>query len=323
MTAKQAKAPAKKQSSNTARPPRRLKKPQYNSFRLHKKIKVHYQPIAKVRSVLRASLAIVKKQPRVFAGIVIVYIVLGLVLVRNFQSLFDLPSIKSTLGEYYDGATGKTVASLALFGVLISSGNTSGATANASVYQTIITLMTALAVVWVVRHHAVAYRLRIRDGFYRGMYPLIPLIGVLMVISLQLIPLAVAGWLYSTVIVGGIAVAAIEVVLWAILILLLATLSLYMVTSSIFALVIVTLPDMTPLRALRSARQLVLHRRWQVVRHVIAFCLLSVCVLGLVMLPFLLWLTAIAEWVFFVLSACLAVWAVVYVYSLYTELLHE
>ncbi len=323
MVAKQAKKPAKKQTSNAARPPRRLKKPQYSSFKLHKKIKVHYKPIAKVRTVMRASIAIIRKQPRVFTGIVIVYIVLGLVLVRNFQTLLDLPSIKSALGEYYDGSTGKAAASLALFGVLIGSSGASGVSANASVYQTIITLMTALAVVWVVRHHAVAYRLRIRDGFYRGMYPLVPLIGVLMVISLQLSPLAVAGWLYSTVIVGGIAVAAVEVVLWFILILLLTTLSLYMVISSLFALIIVTLPDMTPMRALRSARQLVLHRRWQVVRHCIVFCILSVCALGLVMLPFLLWLTAIAEWVFFVLSACLAVWAVVYVYSLYTELLHE
>ena len=297
--------------------------PQYASFRMHKKIKVHQRPIAKVRGVFRASFGIIKKQPRVFGGIVVVYIVLGLVLVRNFQSFLDLPSIKNALGEYYPGASGKAAASLALFGALIGSGTTGGVDANASVYQTIITLMTGRAAIWVVRHHAVKYRLRVRDGFYRGMYPLVPLIGVLMVISLQLIPLAVAGWLYSTVIVGGIAVAAVEVTAWLLFIILLAVLSLYMTTSSIFALVIVTLPDMTPLRALRSARQLVLHRRWQVIRHIAVFVFCAIIILGLVMLPFLLWFTAVAEWVFFVLSACLAMWAVVYMYSLYTELLHE
>ena len=89
------------------------------------------------------------------------------------------------------------------------------------------------------------------------MYPLIPFILVLLVCCLQLLPLIIGSSLYSLVVSNGIAVQPIEKFVWALLFASLALLSLYMITSSLFALYISTLPDMTPMKALRSARELV------------------------------------------------------------------
>ncbi len=50
---------------------------------------------------------------------------------------------------------------------------------------------------------------------------------------------------------------------------LLAMLTLIYVKSSLFALYIVTLPDMTPMKALRSARELARYRRWTVLRKIL------------------------------------------------------
>ena len=71
----------------------------------------------------------------------------------------------------------------------------------------------------------------------------------------------------------------------------LALLSLYMICSSLFALYIVTLPNVTPMKALRSARQLVLHRRFLVLRKIL-FMPLALLVLGaIIMIPLIIFLT--------------------------------
>jgi hypothetical protein len=164
---------------------------------------------------------------------------------------------------------------------------------------------------------------RVRDTYYRGMYPLVPFILVLMVIALQLVPLLVGSTVYSLVINNGIAVLFIEKLLWALLYALLALLSLYMISSSLFALYIVTLPDMTPLKALRSARELVRYRRWTVLRKVLCLPLILLVAAAIIMLPIIVWLTPLAKWIFFLLTMSSLVAVHAYMYTLYRELLNE
>ena len=54
-----------------------------------------------------------------------------------------------------------------------------------------------------------------------------------------------------------IAIGALEKAIWWIFLGLTGLLSAYMISSSVFALFISTLPNMTPMKALRSARNLV------------------------------------------------------------------
>ena len=111
--------------------------------------------------------------------------------------------------------------------------------------------------------------------------------------------------------------------MWGLLLLLLVIWSFYMITSSIFAIYIATLPDVRPMQALRSARGLVRHRRWLVMRKVL-FMPLALLIIGIVvMLPVIFLLPVLAELIFFLLSMSALVLAHAYMYIFYRELIRE
>lgn len=311
-----------KVSIDNKKNPRMLKKPTYKSFKVHKKIKPAQPKLPSAYSLLRKTISIIKSNQKLFAGITAVYVLLTLILVRGFSSGIDLVGIKESLPEVYNGQVGLAGTTFTLLGSLFTSG--SGATTSeGSVYQSILLIIVSLATIWGLRQVTSGQKPRVKDTFYKGLYPLVPLILVLLVIGLQLVPMAVGGWLYSVVIVGGIAGALIEIVLWISLVFLLVLLSLYMISSSLFSLYIVTLPDMTPMRALRSARQLVKYRRWTIIRKILFLPIVLLLVSAIFMLPFILLLPVIAAWVFFVISLFSWIFTLCYMYMLYRELLNE
>lgn len=302
--------------------PRMVKKPVYTSFKVHKKIKPVQPKLPTAYSLFRKTIGLLSDNRKLFAGITAVYVLLTLILVRGFSSGINLASVKETLPEVYGGDIGLVGTTFTLFGTLLSSGN-GATTSEGSVYQSMLLIIVSLATIWGLRQVTSGKTPRVRDTFYKGLYPLVPLVLVLLVIGLQLIPMAIGGWLYSAVVVGGIAGTAAEKVLWIVLVFLLVVLSLYMVSSSLFALYIVALPDMTPMRALRNARQLVLHRRWTVLRKILFLPLSLLILSGVIMLPFILLLPAIAAWIFLILSLFGWIVALAYMYLLYRELLNE
>jgi hypothetical protein len=232
-------------------------------------------------------------------------------------------TLKHTLDQASAGHIDALASGLSVFALLVgSAGNNSNPTAGA--YQLFLALMASLAIIWALRQVlAGTKKVRIRDTYYRGMYPLVPFILVLIVIALQLVPLLVGSTVYSLVINNGIAVLTVEKLVWALLYAVLALLSFYMVSSSLFALYIVTLPDMTPLKALRSARELVRYRRWTVLRKILCLPIILLAVAAVIMLPIIVWLTALAQWVFFLLTMFSLVGVHAYMYVLYRELLNE
>lgn len=305
--------------SRTTPTPRRLKTPRYKTFRLSKRIK-HPKAIPSSWKISKQAAKLLWQHRRLIIGITLIYGVLNIILVRGFSGSTDVNGLKDGLNQIFSGNWGHFASSLTVFALLITSaGNTSSSTGGT--YQLLLVIVISLAIIWTLRQVLAGNKVRIRDGFYRGMYPFIPFVLVLLVIGLQLIPLLVGSTLYSTVINNGIAVFAIEKFFWGLLFFLLALLSLYMICSSIFALYIVTLPDMTPMKALRSARELVRLRRWTILRKILFLPLVLLIVAAIIMIPIIAFATPLAQWLFFVLTM-LAVAAVhAYMYTLYRELL--
>jgi hypothetical protein len=255
-------------------------------------------------------------------GITLVYGLLNLVLVQGLAGHTDVKSLKDSLNQAFTGHLGSVGSSLSVFAVLVSSaGNGSSQTAGA--YQLFLGLITSLAVIWALRQLLAGKKIRIRDAYYKGMHPLIPFIFVLLVIGLQLIPLLIGSTLYSLVVSNGIAIGFAEKAFWALLYLVLAGVSFYLLSSSLFALYIVTLPDMTPMKALRSARELVRSRRWAVLRKIFWLPVVLLAVAALIMVPIIIFLTALAQWIFFLLTMLALVTVHTYMYGLYRELLNE
>jgi hypothetical protein len=94
-----------------------------------------------------------------------------------------------------------------------------------------------------------------------------------------------------------------------------------MVSGSVFALYIVTLPDIQPRQALRSAKDLVSFRRLVILRKFLFLPILILVVMGLIIVPLILYASAIVPAVFYVLSVLALLFVHTYLYSLYRGML--
>lgn len=275
-----------------------------------------------VLKLTQAPARLLWQHKRLFGGIAIVYGLLNLVLVQGLAASTDVSSLKDELNQVFTGNFGSLASSLGVFVVLVgSAGNGSSETAGA--YQFFLWLVVSLAVIWALRQVLAGKAIRIRDAYYHGMYPLVPFVLVLLVIGLQLLPALIGSALYGTVVTNDIAISGLEQMLFLVIFVALTGVSLYLLASSLFALYIITLPDMTPLKALRSARGLVKGRRLLVLRKILWLPLVLLLAAAIIMLPIIIWLTPLAQWVFFVLTMLGLVAIHAYMYNLYRELLNE
>lgn len=301
--------------------PRRLKPSKYRTFKLRGRIKRRVK-LPNVWQLTRQSALTLWRHKKLFVGITLIYGLLNVLLAQGLSGGSDISTLKQVLNQAFTGHFAGLASGFSVFIVLVgSAGNNTSPTAGA--YQFFLALIASLALIWALRQVLAGSNIRIRDAYYRGTYPLVPFVLVLAVVGLQLIPLLIGSSLYSLVTSNGIAVYFVEKFLWGLLYLLLALLSLYMISSSLFALYIVTLPDMTPMKALRSARQLVRYRRWVVLRKIICLPVILLVVAAIIMLPIIIWLTPLAQWVFFLLTMFSLAAVHSYMYTLYRELLNE
>jgi hypothetical protein len=294
--------------------------PAHRTLRLSKKKLKQPQSIPSAWQLLKDTTSILKNNKKLFFGIAILNAVIAFLFIRGLSSSFDLVDVKHNVTDLVEGQSGKLYTAVAVFGYLVTTASSS-VSDKASVYQLVWTVVTTLAIIWAVRQIKSGEKPRIRDTYYKGMYPLIPFVLVVIVICVQLIPLLFGNLIYATILQNGIAVSVLEKFLWFLLFMVLALLSAYMLISSLFSLYIVTLPDMTPLRALRSARELVLHRRLAISLRIIALPLIVLLVGALIFIPLIIFAAPVVEIIFLLLTGIGLIFIHTYMYLLYRSLL--
>ena len=316
----------KKQSTQAASSPtpRRLAVPKriwYKplTWRNHPPVPA-YKPLPKARVLFVVVLKQLWVHRLLFGGIVLIYGLLNILLVRGLSGSSDVTNLKSALDGVTHGFGGRVTNSFTTFLTLLTTSG-SGDTATSGVYQSVLLIICSLAFIWALRQTLAKNMVRVRDGFYQGMYPLVPFVLTFMLLGVQLLPFGIGAGLYSVVIGNGIAIHIWEKALWLLLFVGLAAWSLRMITASIFALYIATLPDMTPMRAYRSARELVYGRRLLVWRKLIFLPVMLLLLAVLIELPLIFFVTPVAEWVFFGLSMAALPVVHSYLYGLYREML--
>ena len=94
-----------------------------------------------------------------------------------------------------------------------------------------------------------------------------------------------------------------------------------MLSSSVFSVYIVTLPDMHPRRALKSAKNLVKFRRWAIMRRLIYLPIFILVAMGILVIPLILYATFLVVPVFYTLSVFSLLFVHVYLYTFYRELI--
>lgn len=306
--------------------PRRKQLPTYSSFRFRKKIKAKvYKPLPSAWALWKTSLSFLWRNKRTIAIFLAVYAVLYIVFVRGLSGGVNLGELKDSLKEDSSTVTG-VLSSITLFGVLLSTSNAT-ASESASLYQSILLILGSLAFIWLLRQlsGANAKAIRVRDSFYQGMRPLVPFLIILLVIALEFLPMSIGGFILNTISANGVAGSGAEVFAVVLVSLLLAILSLYLVSGSIAALYIVTLPNMEPVKALRASHQMLLMHRWSVIRKfllLIGFLFISG---ALIFIPLLLIIPSSAAWISeYIFFACsITAFAIfhIYMYNLYKSLL--
>lgn len=153
----------------------------------------------------------------------------------------------------------------------------------------LLQLLFWLGFIWLVRHAYARKATTLRETMYLSGSALVPTILGILIICVQALP-GIIGLVFGATIFKDWGLdTAIQSSFFALLALLLITLSAYLIVSGLVALQIVALPGSYPMRALRDARTLVAGRRLATLRKYLIVPLL-IAVLWLALLMPFVWL---------------------------------
>ncbi len=278
------------------------------------------------------------RRKTVYGYVVLVYGVLVAIFVGlASQDLYTTLSetLKETSGEVFSGDVGQVGQA----GLLLLAGMTGSLTETLSevqqLYAVIFGLMAWLTTVWLLRAQLAGQRPRFRDALYSSGSPIVPTLLVAAVMMVQLLPIAIVALATSAALGSGFLESGAVAMVFTVAGVLLVTLSLYWITSTAIALVVVTLPGMYPMRAIRTAGDLVVGRRLRILYRWIWMVLMIVLIWMIVVIPFILldtglksllpFLSAvpIVPVVLLIVSSFTIVFSSAYIYLLYRKVVDD
>ncbi len=198
--------------------------------------------------------------------------------------------LKQTSTSIFTGGWGE-LGKGALLLASIAGGNFDSEHSDAQqIYAMLVFLLLWLSTVWLLRTQLAGHTPNFRDSLYNSAAPLVPTILIALLFVIQLVPAAIALIIYQ---VGSASLTGIVAMLVFLVALLLVILSLYWITSTFIALIVITLPGMYPWRAIRIAGDLVIGRRIRILARFIWGLICTALLWGSVMIPttlFAIWL---------------------------------
>lgn len=217
--------------------------------------------------------------------------------------------------------------------VLLSIGGTIGGSFNEAqqIFSVILILLVWLTVVWMLRNLQAGHAVKLRDALYNAGAPIVSSFLVVLVLVIQLIPVGIAMFAYSMADASGLLTGGVEAMLFWTAAIILGMLSLYWITSTLFALIVVTLPGMYPMKALKIASELMFGRRINMLLRWVWMALFAFFAWIVVLLPVVMldmWLKSLLpqlSWVPIVpfaivcMGALTTMWVAIYVYTLYRK----
>jgi hypothetical protein len=255
------------------------KKKKYRSFHLQKKIKPEPRFIPSVSGLLKLSWQFFRHHKKILFSIFLIHVLIYYLFARTPQN-FDISTIQNSVKDAFGGESSSLSANVVTLGAVLglSGGSQSNKTA-----ITLIAFSMSLVYVWAIRKLSSNEPFKARDAYYQAFGPIIPVVMIMIVMSLQLIPFAAASFVYTTARTSGTFATGIEDFSVFVFAAFCGLLSFYLMTSTIISLYIVTLPGMRPINALRAAKKLVQFQRFTVFKRIIGLPIM----LGIVYLAIL------------------------------------
>ncbi|MBQ6130565.1 hypothetical protein IJI72_02680 [Candidatus Saccharibacteria bacterium] len=176
-------------------------------------------------------------------------------------------------------------ASLLLVSTVTSGGLSSGLSGVQIIFAVISFLLIWLITIYLLRFRLAGKPVRLRDGFYNALTPLLSTFVVFFVGFLECIPLFVVIFTYSTAVQTDFLTTPFYALIYFLFAVALLLLSFYLLSSTLVALVAVSAPGVYPLVALRTASNLMLSRRLRFITRLICLVFTIAAIWVIVMLP--------------------------------------
>ena len=168
---------------------------------------------------------------------------------------------------------------------LLTVGTTGTLDETTEVFGTVIFLLIWLVTIFLLRHIMAGHKVGLRDGLYNAMTPLVATFVVFAVVMVQCVPIFLLIIAYSAAVKTEFLVMPFYALLFFGFAAVMVTISGYLLSSSLLALVAVTAPGLYPLRALRMTADLMRGRRMRFLLRLVALILVVVGMWIVVVLP--------------------------------------
>ena len=231
---------------------------------------------------LMASLKMFFKNWKLFVPLMIIAVVMNVLFV-GLMSESNYVQFQDILDETSAQVSGKDIGSAAKAGLLlistITTGGLSGEASEVSiVFGVLIFLTLWLTTIFLVRHLMAGHKVKLRDGLYNAMTPLISTLLVFVVAVIQCIPIFLLVIAFSAAMATDFLATPFYAFLFFVFAAVMILISAYLLSSSLIALIAVSAPGMYPMQALRTSSELMMGRRVKFVIRLVALAIALVVV---------------------------------------------
>ena len=277
------------------------------------------------------------KNWKLFVPLIIFAVIFNVVLV-GLMSEDTYVQFQKTLEETNANIAGGEVGNFAKSGLLLIStvttgGLTGGMGEAQTIFAVIIFLLIWLVTIYLLRFRMAGKKVKLRDGLYNAFSPLVSTFVVFVVGLIQAIPIFVVIFLYSAAVQTDFLSTPFYALVFFVFAAAMLTLSGYLLSSTLIALVAVTAPGLYPMTALKTASDLMAGRRIRFIIRLVFMILTLGVVWVVIMLPLMtidLWLKGLIDWlngvpfvpVLLLIMTCFTfVYIAAYLYLYYRRLL--
>ncbi len=280
---------------------RNLRKPKTPTkrVRLHKSFRRSYREdyvreleVPGVMYHIFATFRVIFKNWKLFLPLLVLSVILAVLFVglmsesnyRQFQDILDQTADNMGMGDIGNVAK----SGLLLISTITTGGLSGDSSESATVFAIIIFLIIWLTTIFLIRHRLAGRKVKLRDGLYNAMTPLLSTFVVFAIAVIQCIPIFFLMIVYSAAVQTGFLDTPFYALVFFIFASLMILISGYLLSSSLMALVAVTAPGLYPIKALNAASDLMMGRRVKFILRLVALILALAIVWVIVMVPLIL-----------------------------------
>ena len=226
---------------------------------------------------------------KIFLPLLLIFIGLYIFLIgaMSENTLADIKAnVEQTNKDVADGKIGTVgKAGLTLLGIISTGGLTTMNDAQIVIAVLLFTIIW-LVTIYLARHLLAGHQeIKMRDGFYSALSPLVSTLVVGLIIFLEAVPIMLTIIVFQVALTTEFLSTPFYALLFFMFAALMITLSLYLLSSSFFAIIVVSAPGLYPLTAIRMAKNLIMGRRLRFLIRVFYLVIIVALLYLLLLMP--------------------------------------